>query len=123
MQINVQKKNIPQVVCLSKSLLTFTSENKELMNPMHGTESEVEVLDEVSTDKASKLVLFNDEVNTFDFVIDSLIDVCGHDPIQAEQCTLLVHYTGKCAVKEGQFNVLEPLCTGLLDRGLSAEIH
>jgi ATP-dependent Clp protease adaptor protein ClpS len=93
------------------------------MNLQHGTELEVDVLEEVGTDKANKLVLFNDEVNTFDFVIDSLIDVCGHDPIQAEQCTLLVHYTGKCAVKEGQFKVLEPLCTSLLDRGLSAEIH
>ena len=69
-----------------------------------------------------QIILYNDEVNTFDFVIDSLIDVCGHDMIQAEQCTLLVHYKGRCSVKLGAFEVLEPMCTSLLERGLSAEI-
>ena len=70
----------------------------------------------------SKLVLFNDDVNTFDHVINALIDVCGHEPMQAEQCTLLVHYKGKCDVKEGEYTKLEPMCTALHDRGLSAEI-
>lgn len=70
-----------------------------------------------------KLVLFNDEVNTFDFVIQALIQVCKHEPIQAEQCTILVHFKGKCAVKEGEYSDLEPMCTALLDRGLSAEIQ
>lgn len=69
------------------------------------------------------LVLFNDEVNTFDFVIDALIQVCGHEPIQAEQCTILVHFKGKCIVKEGEYSDLEPMCSALLDRGLTAEIQ
>lgn len=81
----------------------------------------VDVLEE--TGILSQLVLFNDEQNTFDFVIESLIKVCKHDPMQAEQCTLIVHFKGKCAVKEGDFDTLEPMCTALLDRGLTAEIQ
>ncbi|MAD96899.1 MAG: hypothetical protein CMB99_06175 [Flavobacteriaceae bacterium] len=69
-----------------------------------------------------EIILYNDDVNTFDFVIDSLIKVCEHSPIQAEQCTLLVHFKGRCAVKSGEYNELEPRCTKLLELGLSAEI-
>jgi ATP-dependent Clp protease adaptor protein ClpS len=69
-----------------------------------------------------EIVLFNDEVNTFDHVIDSLIEICDHTLEQAEQCTLLVHYKGKCTVKTGEYNDLKPRCTRLLTRGLSAEI-
>ena len=72
--------------------------------------------------KMHEILLFNDEVNTFDFVIDSLIEVCEHTLEQAEQCTYLVHYKGKCAVKTGDFEELKPKCTLLLQRGLSAEI-
>ena len=70
----------------------------------------------------NEIVLFNDEVNTFDFVIDSLIEVCDHTLEQAEQCTLLVHYKGKCIVKTGEYKDLKPRCSQLLTRGLSAEI-
>ena len=70
----------------------------------------------------NEIVLFNDDVNTFDWVIESLIEICEHDPLQAEQCTLLVHYKGKCGVKTGEYSELEPMCTALLERGLSAEI-
>jgi ATP-dependent Clp protease adaptor protein ClpS len=87
------------------------------------TETEEIVLTEDVLVDEQKIVLFNDDVNTFDFVIESLVDVCGHDFIQAEQCTILVHYKGKCEVKKGDFSVLEPMCTALLDRGLSAEIQ
>lgn len=69
-----------------------------------------------------EIVLFNDEVNTFEFVINSLIDVCDHSPEQAEQCTYLVHYKGKCAVKTGEYDELKPRCSRLLNLGLSAEI-
>jgi len=69
------------------------------------------------------LVIYNDDVNSFDFVIDSLIKVCKHDPIQAEQCTMLIHYKGKCIVKTGDWNTLEPMCTSLLDKGITAEIE
>jgi ATP-dependent Clp protease adaptor protein ClpS len=69
------------------------------------------------------LIVFNDDVNTFDHVIESLIKVCRHDSIQAEQCTNIIHYNGKCDVKKGDFDTLEVMCTGLLERGISAEIH
>jgi len=73
--------------------------------------------------KENELIVFNDDVNTFDYVIQLLIDVCGHDPLQAEQCTLLIHYKGKCTVKTGTYEELEPRCTTLLEAGLSAEIN
>ena len=69
-----------------------------------------------------EIILFNDDVNTFDFVIDSLISVCKHTMEQAEQCAYLVHYKGKCAVKTGEYDELKPKCTQLLNLGLSAEI-
>ncbi len=70
-----------------------------------------------------EIVLYDDNVNTFDFVIESLIEICDHDALQAEQCTMIVHYKGKCAVKRGSYEELKPPCTALLDRGLSAEIE
>ena len=82
---------------------------------------ELLVTEEVLVDER-QLVLYNDDFNTFEFVIESLMEVCGHDHIQAEQCTLLVHYKGRCSVKIGSYEVLEPMCTALLDRDLSAEI-
>ncbi len=69
-----------------------------------------------------EIILFNDDVNTFDFVIDALIEVCDHTAEQAEQCALLVHYKGKCTVKTGEYDELKPRCTRLLTKGLSAEI-
>lgn len=87
--------------------------------------TETEELLDIATEaiESQKLVLYNDDVNTFDFVIDSLIKVCNHEPEQAEQCTFLVHYKGRCDVKEGSFDQLKPLCSALLDRGLTAEIE
>jgi ATP-dependent Clp protease adaptor protein ClpS len=69
-----------------------------------------------------EIVLHNDDVNTFDHVIDSLISVCEHTPEQAEQCATLVHYKGKCTVKSGEYKDLEPRCSKLLQLGLSAEL-
>ncbi len=69
------------------------------------------------------LIVFNDDFNTFDHVIDSLVKVCKHEIEQAVQCTYIVHYKGKCQVKRGEYEKLEPLCTALLDRGITAEIQ
>jgi ATP-dependent Clp protease adaptor protein ClpS len=79
-------------------------------------------LDEVIVDQ-QQLIVYNDDFNTFDFVIESLIKVCKHDPVQAEQCTFLIHYKGKCSVKRGTYEQLEPMCTALLERGITAEIE
>lgn len=85
-----------------------------------------EVLEKVVTDskkqKENEIVLYNDDHNTFDHVIETLIYVCEHTPEQAEQCSLLVHYKGKCTVKTGPYNDLKPRCSKLLEAGLSAEI-
>ncbi len=70
----------------------------------------------------NEIVLYNDDVNTFDHVIDTLIKVCQHTSEQAEQCAILVHYTGKCTVKTGSFEKLKPQCLQLLEAGLSAEL-
>ncbi len=72
--------------------------------------------------KLSEIVLYNDDVNTFDHVIETLIYACEHTPEQAEQCSLLVHYKGKCTVKTGAYDELKPRCSKLLEAGLSAEI-
>lgn len=90
------------------------------MSTKEKIQEEVDVLEQEAN--LNEIVLFNDEVNTFDFVIDALIEVCEHTLEQAEQCTMLVHYKGKCTVKTGEYKDLEPRCTKLLSRGLSAEI-
>ena len=81
-----------------------------------------ELLLEEDTMKQREIVLFNDDVNTFDHVIETLIAVCEHSPEQAEQCSLIVHYNGKCTVKTGEYDDLKPRCSRLLQAGLSAEI-
>jgi ATP-dependent Clp protease adaptor protein ClpS len=85
------------------------------------TELDEAVIEELIDER--DLIVFNDDVNTFDHVIESLIKVCKHEPEQAEQCTWIIHYKGKCQVKRGDYDKLEPLCTALLDRGISAEIQ
>lgn len=90
------------------------------MATIEKTQTETSVLEAVGIN--NEIVLYNDDVNTFDHVIDTLIRVCNHDEIQAEQCALLVHYKGKCTVKTGSFDELKPQCTQLLEAGLSAEI-
>jgi ATP-dependent Clp protease adaptor protein ClpS len=81
-----------------------------------------DLLLEEETKKQNEIVLFNDDVNTFDHVIETLIGVCDHTPEQAEQCSIIVHHNGKCTVKTGDFDDLKPRCTKLLQAGLSAEI-
>ncbi|WP_426429616.1 ATP-dependent Clp protease adaptor ClpS [Winogradskyella sp. HB-48] len=81
-----------------------------------------ELLLEEDVVKQNEIVLFNDDVNTFDHVIDTLIYACDHTPEQAEQCSIIVHYKGKCTVKTGPYEDLKPRCSKLLEAGLSAEI-
>ncbi|NRB83991.1 MAG: ATP-dependent Clp protease adaptor ClpS [Winogradskyella sp.] len=81
-----------------------------------------ELLLEEEVVNQNEIVLFNDDVNTFDHVIDTLIYACDHTPEQAEQCSIIVHYKGKCTVKTGPYEDLKPRCSKLLQAGLSAEI-
>jgi ATP-dependent Clp protease adaptor protein ClpS len=96
------------------------------LNPanLNGTQEElfpeVDVIDE-TTDE-TKVILLNDDVNTFDWVIQCLVDVCEHDYLQAEQCALLVHYKGKATVKTGEKEKMKAICQALCDSQLSAII-
>jgi ATP-dependent Clp protease adaptor protein ClpS len=80
----------------------------------------LDVLDEIGT--PAELLLFNDDVNTFDHVIECLVRICKHEPVQAEQSALIVHYKGKCCVKKGEHSELAAMCQALCDEGLSATI-
>ena len=73
--------------------------------------------------KEKQIVLYNDDVNTFDHVINILVKYCDHQEVQAEQCAFLVHYKGKCSVKNGSFEDLKPICEAILENGLTAEIE
>ncbi len=87
------------------------------------TETEEAVALETHIGEEWHIVLYNDDENTFDHVIDMLVKHCGHDPLQAEQCAVIVHFKGKCQVKSGSYELLEPICTKLLEAQLNAEIE
>jgi ATP-dependent Clp protease adaptor protein ClpS len=91
------------------------------MSTIEKIQEEVAVEEQVAAN--NEIVLYNDDVNTFDHVIDTLIRVCEHSAEQAEQCAILVHYKGQCTVKTGSLDELKPQCTQLLEAGLSAEIQ
>lgn len=90
-------------------------------NPFTEESTEIELL----TDSASPfaLIVWNDEVNTFDWVIETLIEICGHSQEQAEQCALLIHTRGKYAVKNGSYDFLKPLCDSITNRKIGATIE
>lgn len=86
-------------------------------------EQEVVEVDEAIIDlEENSLVVYNDDVNTFEHVIDTLIKVCRHSQEQAEQCTLLVHLRGKCAVKSGELEMLKPMRNAICERGIDGRI-
>lgn len=91
-----------------------------MMNTREKIQEEFDILEQEAN--LNEIVLYNDDVNTFDHVIETLINACDHTPEQAEQCSIIVHYKGKCTVKTGEYKELEPRCTKLLSAGLSAEI-
>ena len=90
------------------------------MSTKEKIQEETDVATEENTEH--QIVVFNDDVNTFDHVIDTLIYACDHTPEQAEQCSIIIHYKGKCTVKTGSYDDLKPQCTMLLQADLSAEI-
>ena len=83
---------------------------------------EVAEVEELLVDQFD-LILYNDDVNTFDHVINQLVKYCDHNVIQAEQCAYIVHHNGKCQVKHGEFDTLRPICEALLEKGLTAKIE
>jgi ATP-dependent Clp protease adaptor protein ClpS len=93
-----------------------------MMKAAYQEEELVEVLEAIETVEVMDLIVFNDDVNTFDHVIDTLIKVCKHTAEQAEQCTLLIHYKGKCAVKSGTYDFLKPMREAICEAGIDARI-
>jgi ATP-dependent Clp protease adaptor protein ClpS len=88
-----------------------------------GTKAKPQVEVETEVKPTHCIVLYNDDVNTFDHVIEMLMKYCDHEPEQAEQCAFIVHHVGKCGVKNGEYDKLVPICSALLERGLSAQIE
>jgi len=76
-----------------------------------------------SIEEPCNLIVWNDQVNTFDWVIETLIEVCGHSYEQAEQCSYIIHFQGKYAVKQGSYEELKPMCDAITDRGINATVE
>ncbi|HET9825594.1 MAG TPA: ATP-dependent Clp protease adaptor ClpS [Chitinophagaceae bacterium] len=76
-----------------------------------------------SVDEPCNLIVWNDDVNTFEWVIETLVEVCGHTEEQAEQCAYLIHFQGKCAVKKGKYEKLKVMCDKITDRGIGATVE
>lgn len=85
------------------------------------TQEDSDVLEAI--ENSYQVVLYNDEVNTFDWVIECLVEICDHDALQAEQCAMLVHFKGKAIVKSGELTEMQDICTALCDRDLSAVVE
>jgi ATP-dependent Clp protease adaptor protein ClpS len=103
-----------KIINFVKNLVDMRTANQE--------EILADVLEAVETTDLMDLVVFNDDVNTFDHVINTLIRVCEHTPEQAEQCTLIIHHKGKCAVKKGTFDFLRPMREAICEAGIDARI-
>ena len=96
--------------------------NSLVMEHQFQEEELTEVLEDVQDADPCTLIVFNDDFNTFDHVIQTLIKVCKHTMEQAEQCTWIIHHKGKCSVKEGSFNQLRPMRHAICDAGIDARI-
>lgn len=93
------------------------------MNFSHKRKEHVAILEEVITEDFKDLVVYNDDINTFEHVINTLIKVCKHTTEQAEQCTWIIHYKGKCSVKNGTFDELRPMKEAICEAGIDAKIQ
>lgn len=93
------------------------SKEKEKISPSYDEDIMVEV------EEPFQLIVWNDEVNTFEWVIETLMEVCSHSHEQAEQCAYIIHFRGKYAVKQGTYNELKPMCDAITERGIGATLE
>ena len=93
------------------------------MNFSHKEKEDFAVFEEIITEDQKDLVVYNDDFNTFEHVINTLTKVCKHSTEQAEQCTYIIHYRGKCNVKKGSFEDLRPMKDSICEAGIDAKIH
>jgi ATP-dependent Clp protease adaptor protein ClpS len=105
-------------LCQNYSYMSARWDSKNSIQWQTQEDSDLDVL----TEPMHNLIVWNDDVNTFDWVIESLMAICEHSSEQAEQCSLIIHHKGKCGVKKGTFDILRPLAEGLIDRGIQATI-
>jgi ATP-dependent Clp protease adaptor protein ClpS len=93
--------------------------------PKKQEQADTLVMEEVETDVQDpfQLIVWNDEVNTFEWVIETLVEVCSHSYEQAEQCAYIIHFRGKYAVKEGEYTELKPMCDAITERGIGATLE
>lgn len=89
--------------------------------PVQEVDEDTAVL--TTPDDPFSLIVWNDEVNTFEWVIQTLMEVCGHSLEQAEQCAMIIHTKGKYAVKRGSYDELKPQCDAITERGIGATIE
>lgn len=89
--------------------------------PYQQQDEETDVLDDIGME--CSLIVWNDEVNTFDWVIQALVEICDHTQEQAEQCAMIIHSQGKYAVKHGTYEVLKPMCDAITERGIGATVE
>lgn len=87
------------------------------------TKEIAEVISEVAVDEPFSLIVWNDHINTFEWVIETLVDICSHTPEQAEQCAWIIHTNGKYAVKDGSYDDLKPMCDAIVERGIGATVE
>src|SRR5687767_15964045 len=94
---------------------------------MAATQNDIRATEETrlltSLEETCSLIVWNDEVNTFEWVIETLVEVCGHSQEQAEQCSYIIHFQGKYAVKIGTYKELKPLCDAITERGIGATVE
>ncbi len=107
--------------CILFVLIFVCMNNSAFLNSTQW-ETEELVENEVRTEKMHNLIVWNDDVNTFDWVIESLVDICGHSETQAEQCAMIIHFKGKYGVKKGTFDELRPQAEALIEREIQATI-
>ncbi len=87
------------------------------------TKESPEVISEVAVDEPFSLIVWNDNINTFDWVIETLVYICSHTPEQAEQCAWIIHTNGKYSVKDGSYDELKPMCEAIVERGIGATVE
>ncbi|HEY5369525.1 MAG TPA: ATP-dependent Clp protease adaptor ClpS [Hanamia sp.] len=108
----------------SKKIKTVILQKKQIMTttkPFSIEDDQTDVM--TGYDNSCQLIVWNDEVNTFDWVIETLIHVCRHTPEQAEQSAMIIHTKGKYAVKEGSYDTLKPMCDAITERGINATVE
>lgn len=99
--------------------MNMIKNNTELIEPEIDLDASIKEL--ISPTKA--IIVYNDDYNTFNHVIECLVKYCNHNPAQAEQCSVIIHNNGRCSVKSGSYDKLKPICEALLENGLTAKIE